>query len=119
MPIPTWVTGQVWDATDVNLWCVPRFAYKTASTSRASTTTLAADPHLIVAVDANAKYELTGLIDYEADVTGDMKFQFTLPAAAVMTYSFEAYTAADNPTFNGGNTTANVIIAGGGGAGGA
>ena len=117
MPIPTWTTGQVLSASDVNTWFVPRFAYKTAQTSRASTTTLVADPHLIVPVDANAHYVLTGLIDYEADVTGDVKFQFTLPAGASMNFAWVGWQASDTFSNNGTNTTATVVTLGGGGAG--
>src|SRR5690349_21162845 len=101
----------------MNTWTVPRFAYKTASTSRATNTTLAADPHLVVPVDANAHYVLTGLIDYEADATGDMKYQFTLPSGATMNFSWIGFTAADTFTNNGTNTTSTVVSVGGGGAG--
>lgn len=118
MPIPTWTTGQVLTASDVNTWFVPRHAYKTANTSRTSTTTLAADPHLIVPVDANAMYELTGLIDFEADAAGDMKFQFTLPASATMNYTWLSWTAvADLFTNNATNNQTTVASIGGGGAG--
>jgi hypothetical protein len=118
MAAPTWIIGQVLSASDVNTWFVPRFAYKTASTSRTSTTTLAADPHLIVPVDGSAMYELIGFIDFEASVTGDMKFQFTLPASATMNYAWISWTAgADLFSNNAGNTQSTVNSIGGNGAG--
>ena len=58
------------------------FARKTADTSRASTTTATADPHLSVAMQANATYVIDGFIIYNAGTTGDMGMQFGVPAGA-------------------------------------
>ncbi len=58
------------------------FARKTADTARSSTTTLANDPHLVVAVVANATYVVTVRIGFNASITGDLKNAFALPAGA-------------------------------------
>lgn len=57
-------------------------AYKSADTSRTSTTTYADDPHLTVPVAANGVYgfDLYGL--YQAGGTGLLKVQFAFPAGA-------------------------------------
>ena len=117
MAVKQWAAGDVLAAADMNAWTVPLYLYKTASTSRASNTTLTADRHLIVPMAANAMYDLVGLIDYEADATGDLKYQFTLPAAATMNYAWIGFTAADAMTDNAGNVAATVTTVGGGGAG--
>jgi hypothetical protein len=58
------------------------FAYKTANTSRASTTTATADPHLTFTVAANTTYTLSGFLVYDGLDTADLKFGFTAPAGA-------------------------------------
>jgi hypothetical protein len=117
MAVKQWAAGDLATAADMNAWTVPVYTYKTALTSRASNTTLTADPHLIAAMAANAMYDLIGMLDYEADATGDMKFQFTLPASATMNYAWTGYTPADSISVNGGNTASTVNQIGGGGAG--
>lgn len=60
-------------------------ARKGSATSRTSTTVQAADPDLVVAVDANAVYELVGAIHYTALTgasSGGITFGWTLPAGA-------------------------------------
>jgi hypothetical protein len=117
LAIPTWTVGQVLTASDVNTWFVPLYAQKTANTSRASSTTLTADPHLIVAMAASATYDLTCLFDYEADAANDMKFQFTLPAGGTMNYNYCGWGTTDLFTNNAGNGSGTVPTIGGGGAG--
>jgi hypothetical protein len=68
MAPPTWVTGQVLASADVNNWFVPLAAYKLASTGRSSTT-LSIDPDLQVTVAANAFYEVSAAIIYQAAST--------------------------------------------------
>jgi len=90
MPIPTWNTGQVLSASDINEWFVPRFAYKTSDTSKTNDATLAADPHLVVTVDANAVYELGGLVIYSADSAssfGDIQIGWSGPAGMTGTWA--------------------------------
>jgi hypothetical protein len=117
MPVPVRVTGQVLSASDVDTWFVPRWIHKTGATSRASTTTLTADPHLTLPVDANGTYQITCEIDYEADGVADLKIGWTVPASAAGNWTWAGYTTADNPSFNGGNTFASTGPMGGAGAG--
>jgi hypothetical protein len=56
------------------------FAYKPSNTSRTSTTTATADPHLTFTVEANTVYTLNGFLVYDGVDTGDLKFGFTAPA---------------------------------------
>lgn len=60
---------------------------KAADTSRASTTTMTADPDLVnIPVVANAAYIVEGFIIYSAVDVADFKCQFTGPAAASMNW---------------------------------
>lgn len=56
------------------------FAYKTGNTSRTSTTSATADPHLTFTVEANTVYTLSGFLVYDGLDTADLKFGFTAPA---------------------------------------
>ena len=53
---------------------------KPGNTSRASTTTIAADPHLTVAVVAGT-YRIDALLFYDADSAADLKLGWTAPAS--------------------------------------
>lgn len=110
MAIPTWVAGQVLTASDVNSWFVPVAAVKPGDTSRTSTTALAADPDLVVAVAASQSYRVWCYLNYEGAAvgTGDLKWSFTVPAGATMRYqSISVNTAGTlsplliGPTWNG------------------
>lgn len=63
-----------------------RFARKTASTSRASTTTTTVDPHLVVAVEANATYNVLANLVWRPSGSGGFRFKFTGPSGAEMVY---------------------------------
>lgn len=63
-----------------------RFARKTAATSRASTTTVAADPHLVVAVEANAVYKVDVFVGW-TNGGGGFKAAFTGPSGATMNWT--------------------------------
>lgn len=54
-------------------------ARKTASTSRASTTTLAADPHLSVTLTPGT-YRLDAFLMYDGDAAADLKLSWSAPA---------------------------------------
>jgi hypothetical protein len=54
-------------------------ARKTSSTTRASTTTLAADPHLTVTVSPGT-YSIDAFLMYDADAAADLKLGWTAPA---------------------------------------
>jgi hypothetical protein len=83
MPLPTWSVGQVLTAADVNSYFVPQAAYKTGTTTRASTTTLANDPDLSIALAASSFYKVTAMLSYQAAATGvNFKWTFTLPAGS-------------------------------------
>jgi hypothetical protein len=116
MPIPTYSVGQVVGASDVNLWFLPRFAYKTADTSRASTTTLVNDPHLVLPVDATAVYQMNCCLDYSAGTVGDINVTFTAPSGATLDWNGSGYTVSDNPQWNGGNAATVAVAFGGGNA---
>jgi hypothetical protein len=117
LAIPTWTVGEVLASADVNNWFVPRCVVKPSDTSRASNTTFSNDPALLLPFEANSVFQFTAGIDYEADATGDFKFQWTVPAGASMLYLFSAYTPADNITLNGGNGASSPFTIGGAGAG--
>lgn len=87
MPIPTWSVGEVLAASDVNNWFVPVAASKAGDTSRASTTTLTADPDLQFPVAANAKYYFSATFFYAGGTQGssDFKIGWTFPSGLTMT----------------------------------
>lgn len=74
----------------------PLQAWKSSDTSRASTTTLTADPDLTFPVAASAVYRLDGLLGYTGDVTGSggIQFAFTVPAGATLQWSAFYYATA-------------------------
>jgi len=77
--------GDVLAAADVNEYLVNnRYAIKPADTARFSTTTPANDPDLTIAVDANKTYFVNMTVLFTAvNGTGDLQFQFTIPAGTV------------------------------------
>src|SRR5215469_16636505 len=77
--------GDVLAASDVNEYLVnTKYVIKPADTSRASNTTLSADPDLTIAVDANKSYYLNATVMFTAvNGTGDLKWAFTVPAGTV------------------------------------
>ncbi|MFH8805471.1 hypothetical protein ACH4F6_39020 [Streptomyces sp. NPDC017936] len=66
---------------------LPLHAAKTASTSRASTTTISADPDLQLPVVANAQYLLHFYFRISGLPTADMDIQFTTPAGCTGSYA--------------------------------
>lgn len=66
---------------------LPVTAIKTASTSRASTTTVSADPELQFSVVAGAEYVFYGYIRYSGVDTSDIDVQFTAPTGATGSWS--------------------------------
>jgi len=60
-----------------------RSAIKTAATSRNTTASPAADPDLVVAVEANSRYEVTAIVGW-TNGGGGMRFDFTGPTSATM-----------------------------------
>lgn len=92
MAAPTWNVGQIVTASDVNNWFVGDYAIRTTDLSRASLTTLTADPTLVLPVIANASYWFFMYIDYEGGTQGssDLKFNYTIPGSAFMRYQISA-----------------------------
>jgi hypothetical protein len=76
--------GDVLSAADLNLWTVPLVVIKPADTARNSTTTLAADPDLVLALAANSTYQISGVILYDGPSAGasDLKWDFQIPTGA-------------------------------------
>lgn len=84
MAIPTWTSGQVLTASDVNTWFVPLAAVKTSNESVTSSTTLQNDDELFVSVTTNSSYLVHCMIFCDGASTGDIKIQFTGPAGATL-----------------------------------
>ncbi len=61
---------------------LPVIARKTADTSRSSTTTTTADPHLQFEVVANATYIMDGWIKYDSATAADFALDFSAPSGA-------------------------------------
>jgi len=83
---PVWSVGQVLTASDVNTWFVPLAVVKPSSESVTSSTTLQNDDHLVLAVAASATYEFTCQLFFIAASGGDIKWTWSLPAGASLTY---------------------------------
>lgn len=91
MAPPTWVTGQVLTASDVNTWFVPLAAYKTIATTR-NTLTVAPDPDLQLTLAGSAFYEVhagigfncaSGGISYNFSITSGTAGFYVLASAAI------------------------------------
>lgn len=81
MTMKVFNVGDVLAAADVNEYLVnTRYALKTADTSRTSTTTLTADPDLVVVADANKIYEMLIMMVYNGPTAGGFKFDVTVPS---------------------------------------
>ena len=87
MAIPTWTSGEVLSAADINTWWVPLLTYRTSDLSRSSTTTLAIDPVLQVSVDASAVYQLDAQIVYSGTTTGDIAVGWSYPSGTLGTWA--------------------------------
>lgn len=113
MAVKSWSPGDVLTAADMNSWTVPVPAIKPSDTSRTSTTSLTADPDLACAVVANASYRFWCYLNYEgaATGTGDLKWNFTVPAGATLRYQSISINTAGTlsplligPTWTGSST---------------
>jgi len=84
MAIPTWVPGQILTSSDVNTYFVPKVVIKPGDTARASTTTLADDPDLVLPLGSSASYQITGVIFYAGPSasSSDFKWKFTVPSGS-------------------------------------
>lgn len=85
MAVPTWISGQVLTASDVNNWFVPIPAYKTGGTTR-TTLSAAVDPDLQLPLSASAVYEITGGIGYNC-ASGGISWNFFISAGGTGNYA--------------------------------
>lgn len=79
------------DLTAAVDWGRPVYALKTADQARNSSTTLTDDTELTVPVVASAKYALDLFLYYDATAGVDIKFGFTFPAGATLTFGGICY----------------------------
>jgi hypothetical protein len=87
MAIPTWTSGELITAKDVNNWFVPLAACKASDTSRTRTTALSADPDLALAVATNATYAVTAALLFTGpNRAGFFQWAFSVPAGATFEY---------------------------------
>lgn len=78
MAAPTWVSGQVLSASDVNTWFVDLAAYKTVATTR-TTLTVTPDPDLQLTVAASAFYEVHAAVGFNC-ASGGISYNFSITA---------------------------------------
>lgn len=101
--------GAAW----VNYYPGGLFVSKSLATSRAATTSLAADPELSIPVAANTTYEFEALFFVAGNSAADFKFNFTFPSsdfAAGLTAPGTTYGATS--TDGVGTWTSTLITAG-------
>ena len=97
--VPTWTSGQVLTANDVNNWFVPLAAYKASATPRTSSTP-SIDPDLQLSVAASVVYEIDCALIYSASASGGgFLFQWTIPSG-----STGGFTATFSQSGNAVNT---------------
>lgn len=115
MPYPDWKVGQ--KVTAALLAAMqPIRATKSVDTARASTTTLAADPHLVLPVLANAVYDLDGYIEYDGNFggSGDLKLDWTVPAGTTMRWAPRSNASGDTTQkFSSGSVAYNLAVSAG------
>jgi len=114
MPIPTWSSGQILTASDVNSYFVPGAAYKTADTSRSFSATLTADPDLALPVAATAFYQFFCVLNFEGSstVSQGLKWNFTVPSGTTLRYH-ATFTDSSNNQVTGNMYTGASTPAGG------
>lgn len=86
MTYPTLYAGQRFTAA-LATSMLPLIAAKTATTDRASTTTVTADPELVIAVDANAEYLFEFYLRISGIQAGGIDIQPTTPSGGSGSYS--------------------------------
>lgn len=118
---PAWTAGQRVTAALLTAM-QPIVVVKSSDTARTSTTTLAADPHIVVPVSASATYLLDGYIEFDGIFggTGDIKFDWTIPAGATLRWGPLGNASGDTTQKYAANSAANssVLTAGTYGTGG-
>ena len=126
MALPVYVTGQVLDAPDCNLWFLPRVVVKAVDESVTSSVTLQNDDELFLSADANAQYFVWGHVIYDGAAAGDISVAWSVPAGAtfdwvsggiqtgattgVDTVSTSAQPTAGNPAIGAIGAGTNLVI---------
>ena len=83
MPVPQWVPGQLLTSGDVNAWMVPNGAYKTAQTSRSSTTTLTADPDLQLTFSQGGTWIIESVVRYHGPANTNLAWSWQTSATSI------------------------------------
>lgn len=78
---------QVWDGGKWKIITPPLFARKTSTTSRASTTAVSDDPHLLLTLQPNATYFVHYTLFVSGHDAGDARYKLRAPTGATATYS--------------------------------
>jgi len=112
MAAPTWVSGQVLNASDVNNWFVPLAVYKTSSTSRSSTTTNSPDPDLVIPLAVSAFYRFEMYASYTGSSTASqgIKGAFTVPTGTTLRYHLIGVSNSGSTAQVGGTWTGTDTI---------
>lgn len=118
MAAPVFATNDVPTAAQVNDWFVGvNFVRKASQTDRATTTVLADDPELTLAVVANAIYVAEIALFYQSQTAQDFKFQFTAPASSTIRYTLNGLHSSTATTYaddqSGAQDLANVAAVSG------
>lgn len=119
MPYPTFFAGQRLTAGLLREM-QPTFVYKPADESRANTTTLTPDSHLVVPMKARVWYEVSGVIFYSAATGSDLSLGpdplfdsglqvYYPPVSATATSGSVSYIREDAVFFLGGIGTSSVV----------
>ncbi len=85
---PALRVGQRWTA-DLASSMLPDYAYKTGTTARTSTTTLASDPDLQLSVTSDALYEMKLSAQFTGPDTADLAIGWTGPSGAGMQWDIQ------------------------------
>jgi hypothetical protein len=112
------VLGTEWDT--ILKFVQPLYVRKTADQTVTSSTTIGDDSQLLVAVDANATYEVWCHIIYTAGTVGDLKIGWSGPTSATFDWVIggaDAGSTAIGSTYRGANTISGTDVAGGPGSG--
>lgn len=90
---------------------LPDIAVKASNTSRSTTTTLAADPHLVLPLEANATYDLDLDIAYNGNTngSGDLKFGFSGPSGYTMAFGAWLVSIPAGVSSSGGNQGTTLV----------
>lgn len=99
MAVKDFAVGEVLTSSDVDVWLSRLAVVKSANESVTSSATLQDDDELTLTVATNSTYEVDCLLKYDGATTGDLKFQFVIPASASFDFrALRLQTGASDPT---------------------